>query len=276
MIKVIFNADDFGFSRGVNEGILHCFKNGVISSASLFANMNSTKNAIDIIKKNNLKDIGVHLNITDGKGLAGRSTITDKKGNFIGGHRLFLRLFLKRVDFKDIMREFEAQINFIMNYKIKPSHLDTHMYIHAYQSISDICVNLAKKYGIKSIRNSYDSNILRCNFLNFQYLKLIFINKLSKNQKAFFLRNNIKTTDCFHGIMQMYCKNPLDYFIKTLKKLKEGTHEIMCHPGYPDEELMALSPYYPARKKELIALCSKNVKSIIKEKNIMVLGFNQL
>jgi predicted glycoside hydrolase/deacetylase ChbG (UPF0249 family) len=33
MAKLIFNADDLGLSRGVNRGILECYKNGIVNSA---------------------------------------------------------------------------------------------------------------------------------------------------------------------------------------------------------------------------------------------------
>jgi len=38
MIRVIINADDFGFCRSVNEGVVLAHRRGVVTSASILAN----------------------------------------------------------------------------------------------------------------------------------------------------------------------------------------------------------------------------------------------
>ncbi|MEH7013290.1 ChbG/HpnK family deacetylase, partial [Neobacillus niacini] len=39
MITLIVNADDFGFSRGVNYGIIDAHKYGIVNSATVMMNM---------------------------------------------------------------------------------------------------------------------------------------------------------------------------------------------------------------------------------------------
>lgn len=278
MIKVIFNADDFGFSKGVNKGVAHSIKKGVVSSTSLLTNMPSTEDAFSIIKKNNLKEIGVHLNITDGKSLTGRSSITDKKGNFIGAYNLLLKLFLNKISTGDLKEEFKHQIENVIDRGITPTHINSHMYLHACKPVCRIFIRLARKYNIKNIRNSYDSGITKDKFifLNSQYYKMIFINSQARLQKKILKKSNIKTTDYFHGILQMSCKNPLAYFSNIVNSMRKGTHEVMCHPGYSDDELKKLSPYTIARGRELKALCSPVLKDVIKKRGIKIMGFDDL
>ena len=38
MKRLIFNADDFGMTRGVNEGIVRAHREGILTSATLMAN----------------------------------------------------------------------------------------------------------------------------------------------------------------------------------------------------------------------------------------------
>ena len=45
-MRVIINADDFGFSKGVNLGILESFENGVVTDTSLMCNMPCFDHAI--------------------------------------------------------------------------------------------------------------------------------------------------------------------------------------------------------------------------------------
>jgi len=277
MIRVIFNADDFGFSKGVNKGVAYCMKKGIVSSTSLLTNMPSTENAFSMIKKNKIKDVGIHLNISIGRSINGKSSLTDNKGNFIGAYLLHLKLLFKFVRFNDIEDEFKSQIEYMIDRGVYPNHIDSHVYVHSYKSILNICIKLAKKYNIPKIRNSYDSNLLKnYNIFNFQYYILTFVNTMAKSQKKILHTNYIKTTDFFHGIMQMGSVNPLKYFIQLINNLKEGTHEIMCHPGYVDEELRSCSSYTFEREPELKALCSSILKRRLIQKRIKIIGFNDL
>jgi len=67
MLKLIVNADDFGLTEKVNEGILKCFSNGILRSTSLMANGQSFEHAIGIIRSNPELDIGVHLTLVEEK-----------------------------------------------------------------------------------------------------------------------------------------------------------------------------------------------------------------
>ena len=46
LMKVIMNADDFGFSRGVNLAILEGFQHGILTSTSLMVNMPGFEHAV--------------------------------------------------------------------------------------------------------------------------------------------------------------------------------------------------------------------------------------
>ena len=45
-MKVIMNADDFGFSKGVNLAILEGFQHGILTSTSLMVNMPGFEHAV--------------------------------------------------------------------------------------------------------------------------------------------------------------------------------------------------------------------------------------
>ncbi|MGH9864633.1 MAG: ChbG/HpnK family deacetylase, partial [Candidatus Acidiferrales bacterium] len=38
MKRLIVNADDFGYTRGVNAGIVRAFREGIVTSTTLMAN----------------------------------------------------------------------------------------------------------------------------------------------------------------------------------------------------------------------------------------------
>lgn len=60
-MKIIFNADDYGLTRGTVYGILDAYKKGVVRSTKLMATGEAFDLAVEIAKENPGLDIGVHL-----------------------------------------------------------------------------------------------------------------------------------------------------------------------------------------------------------------------
>ncbi|AEB07287.1 YdjC family protein [Coriobacterium glomerans PW2] len=52
MPLLIINADDFGYSAGINHGILDAFTEGILTSATLMANMPGFDMAADMARAN--------------------------------------------------------------------------------------------------------------------------------------------------------------------------------------------------------------------------------
>lgn len=65
MKKVIITADDFGFTKETNRGIIETFEKGVATELSLMMNCYGTDEAIKYAKKNKLNNVGVHLSLFD-------------------------------------------------------------------------------------------------------------------------------------------------------------------------------------------------------------------
>src|SRR5699024_11986375 len=83
MLKLIINADDFGYSRAVNYGIIDAHKKGVLTSTTLMTNMPGAEHAYKLGKEYNHLGIGVHLTLTCGKPLLdNHQTLVDADGNF--------------------------------------------------------------------------------------------------------------------------------------------------------------------------------------------------
>src|SRR5580700_2203972 len=60
---LIFNADDFGVSRGVNRGIVECHQRGVLTSTSFMVTGNAREEAIELSKANPDLAIGLHFDV---------------------------------------------------------------------------------------------------------------------------------------------------------------------------------------------------------------------
>jgi chitin disaccharide deacetylase len=63
MKRLIFNADDFGASTGVNRGILECHTRGVLTSASLMVTGRAVREAISMSRDHPALAVGLHWDV---------------------------------------------------------------------------------------------------------------------------------------------------------------------------------------------------------------------
>ena len=91
MLTLTVTADDFGYCKLRNKGILQLLKQGSITRTSLIVNAVNTTDAVTdfCYHVNSQERIGLHLNLTEGKPLSDVKEIlslTNKCGHFLGKH----------------------------------------------------------------------------------------------------------------------------------------------------------------------------------------------
>jgi len=156
MKKVIINADDFGLVQGVNEGIIKAHQEGILTSATLMANMPGFKEAVVLAGANPKLGVGVHLNILRGQPVSPTKkveSLLSKELRFIPSvSSLLRRIVWKRINFDEVEREFRAQVEKVLEVGLEPSHIDSEKHIHLIRPLFRIVLKLAKEYKIDKIR----------------------------------------------------------------------------------------------------------------------------
>ncbi|MBE6450517.1 MAG: ChbG/HpnK family deacetylase [Alphaproteobacteria bacterium] len=155
--KIIFNADDFGISLGVNQAIVKAYNEGVLNSASLMVNQKYAKDAVKLHKDMPNLALGLHVNLTNEYSTAKAEDIfllVDKNGKFKNGFlKLFLLSMLRPRKFKQQAKiEIEAQIQKAIKMGVNLSHIDSHRHVHMIPAVFDIFKEMMAKYGIKKTR----------------------------------------------------------------------------------------------------------------------------
>jgi predicted glycoside hydrolase/deacetylase ChbG (UPF0249 family) len=161
MPRVIFNADDFGASPGINLAVISAFRDGVLDSASLIMNAPHTEEAIRLARENPGLRIGVHLNLTRQRGektLADPAAIPLLAGD--GGRLrhgfsgLFLLSLLRRGELRrQAGIEMRAQVEKAVASGIRPTHLDSHRHVHMIPALFETVRRLSADYGIPRVRD---------------------------------------------------------------------------------------------------------------------------
>ena len=84
MKKIIFRADDLGYSEGVNQGIAKTVKRGFIQTVGLIVNLEHSQEGFELIKEYEVC-LGLHVNISYGKPVSDPltlSSLVDENGMF--------------------------------------------------------------------------------------------------------------------------------------------------------------------------------------------------
>ncbi|MBI4844293.1 MAG: ChbG/HpnK family deacetylase [Nitrospirae bacterium] len=272
---LIVNADDFGIARPVNEGILRCFRQGIVTSASVLSNGSGFDDAAAAALSEKL-NVGIHLTLMDGSPLsdAGKvQSLTDGRGFFLRDYASFsLRYFRGGISLPEAEREFRAQIEKFLSAGLKPSHINGHNHVHIFPGLADIVIKLMKEYGIKTVRmpDASMSGALKNPSVN-SLAKLILIS-LARRAKKKVLANGLFAPDHFEGLFSSgrLFKSEI---LSVLDRLKPGVTELMCHPGLDDRELALAHPWGYGWGKETEALCDSEVKKRAAELGIRLTGF---
>ena len=264
-IRLIFNADDFGFTRDVNEGIVEAHRNGVLTATTLMANGDAFEHAVALARETPSLDVGVHLVMVQGQSVAspGRAmpaTLRDLA-------RALMRRELAVYD------EAAAQVRRIIDAGIEPSHIDTHKHTHLFPPVLDAVARVAREFGIPWVRRPFDFGVSRGTGVAKQAVMAGM--KMMRPRFATALAG-LRMTDYFAGF-QITGNLDAAAMIDTLERLPEGLTEFMCHPGKCGAELRgAATRLKESRAVELAALMSPAVRRVIGQRRIVLTDYKSL
>ncbi|MGH9747024.1 MAG: carbohydrate deacetylase [Candidatus Acidiferrales bacterium] len=287
MKNLILNADDFGLTRGVNEGIIRAHREGILTSATLMACGPAFEHAVHLAKENPRLGVGCHLVLVGGTVVAPLNevpTIADRTGRMPASLGSFVtRLSAGGIRVTEIARELRAQVQKIRDAGIEPTHLDTHKHTHAHPAVMEALGRVAREFGITGVRKPMEN--LRDSW------------ESSRADGPGISRELLAATAAraagplFHSVARKYSLRSPDYFLglamtgqlgpQALQNMigivQHGTTEIMIHPGICDADLQQLgSRLQKQREAELAALLDPAVKSAIEERGIRLITYAEL
>jgi len=287
MKNLIVNADDLGWTGGVNRGILDAFRRGIVTSTSLLASGSAFLEAAKAAKSAPGLGVGVHLNLSDGAPVADHESVTsllNDKGEFADGpESLLLKRARRGLVLDEVEEEWDAQIQKVRDAGIRPTHLDGHKHVHMLPGLFGIALRLAKKHGIEAVRVSLEESSLRAalafgekhraGIVMKQGVQARALKLLARDARQQAARAGIATADYFCGIAQTgeLTRQGVE---RLLTSLPEGTTELMCHPGYADEALQKTATRLQAsRQKELDILTDTRIRNLVASQGIRLIDY---
>jgi chitin disaccharide deacetylase len=284
--SLIVNADDLGWTEGVNLGIVEAFRQGIVTSASLLANGAAFAHGVEMARAAPGLGVGVHLNLSDGEPAAPRELVTclvNEEGKFTGGPERLLLRGARRAMAQEAEQEWDAQIQKVRDAGIEPTHLDGHKHVHMLPGLFEITLRLAKRHGIGAVRVAHETSSLRAalsaggkqraSVVMKQGVQARGLKLLARDAREQAERAGIVTADYFCGIAQTG-ELTREGVARLLKNLPDGTTELMCHPGYVDAALARTATRLQgSRRTELEILTDAGIRNLVASEGIRLIDY---
>jgi chitin disaccharide deacetylase len=133
--SLIVNADDFGLSPGVDEGVIAAHERGIVSSASLMVRWPAAVEAALSARDHPELGLGLHIDLSERE---------YRDGAWLCGYQV--------VDLKDqsavadeVARQLDAFRRLVGR---NPTHLDSHQHVHRKEPVKSILIERARALAV--------------------------------------------------------------------------------------------------------------------------------
>jgi predicted glycoside hydrolase/deacetylase ChbG (UPF0249 family) len=147
---LIVNADDFGLSHGVNQGIVVAHEQGIVTSASLMVRPPAAPAAIDLARQHPELSLGLHVDLSEWE---------FRDGAWVAVYQV-VDLDNQSAVAAEVARQLDAFRRLVGR---DPSHLDSHQHLHRKQPLRSVLLELARKFDIP-LRHLSPSIVFRSDF----------------------------------------------------------------------------------------------------------------
>ena len=276
---VIINGDDFGMRWEVNEAIVRAHKQGVLTSATIMANMPLAEEAIKSAKEIPSLGVGVHLNLSKGKPVSNdqivKSLLNENGELYLSQGKIWTKSILRWKTRRAIYTELAGQIQWVIDKGIRPTHLDSHYHIHIFPIVYSIVCSLAKRFNIGAIRWVYEpKSVVRLPWPLFTeefsrqakaFRKLARINRIQNGE---FLKSGALLGVSHRGRIDV------NFFRAAATYSPTMVTEVMTHPAVTSSEYDKETGQ--RRQAELNALCDERTKRYFKDAQVKLAHYGQV
>ncbi len=285
---LIINADDFGMCHSANLAVMDLLKDGCITSSTIMAPCAWAKEAVDFAKKNPELAIGVHLTTTSEWGqyrwkpLSGGKSLVDEEG--------FMHhesdQFEAAADLKETEAEIKAQIEFLKNLGLNPSHLDNHMgSLYGIETgrteLAQLVISIAGEYGLPfrfpmTFTEQQFSNDMLAIHIDKELVQQ-FIGGFAQLGKSLgvAMPDYLIPNDWAGPQAESY-ENFREYLYSLYSSYEPGVTETYLHPALESDELKAITGSWQRRVWEYRIMKDPMTKQHIESCGIKLINYRDL
>lgn len=267
---LIIHADDAGLSHSENQATIQALQNGSVNSYSIMVPCPWFYEMAIFAKNNPQFDCGIHLTLTcewenykfsPVLPVSEVSSLVDQNGYFYKTRKDFK----ENAKPKEIKKELTAQIERALQFGIKPSHLDSHMYsVGVTPEILDLYKELGKTYNIPVLINKE------------------FLESISLSDEKYDLENTLLAETLLIGNYSDFEKGELKKsYEDALDNITSGFNIFLLHPAFDDFEMQGITVNHPNfgsawRQIDFDYFTSPECQSKLKENNIQLITWKDI
>ncbi len=288
--RLIVNADDFGMSRGIADGIILAHRYGFVTSTSLMVNMPAAEYAVSRLAAMPRLSVGAHLNITAGRPILPTEkvpTLVDASGRFHGAAAMSRKLWQWRAAGNEIEAEFRAQIQWMKDRGLRPTHADSHQHMHIYPAAIGPFIRSLAAEGIRCTRaprsvawpknRAFSSDSIggphagslarRISVRLYRgFLQAVAFRRFDMpDSRVSFLSRDRSNLDVLG-----------ERWKSTFENLPHGTFELACHPGLFERGFSEADPIHALREEELHWLTDREWRDALDRSGIQLISYRDL
>lgn len=249
MTAIIVNADDLGRSVGINDGIFAAHRRGLVTSATLMVGFPAAADAARRLPEHPELGVGLHATFTGGRPTLppGRvPSLVDIQGQLPRRPES-----LAGAAPGEVLAELRNQLAVFRDLTGRlPTHLDSHHHSHRLPGVLDAVVAVAREHDLP----------VRC---------------ASAEVAERLRRDRVRSTDAF--VERFFGPDAtLPVLLEILAAIAHGSAgltEIMCHPGFADDELRGSSTYADERAREVEVLSHPEALAMVRELGLRPVHF---
>ena len=283
--RLIINADDFGWSRGITDGILLAHEEGVVTSTTLMANQVASEYALEQASRAPQLGIGIHLRLCDGAPvLPSREvrSLVDQEGTFYSIVELRRRLWQRKVLRAEIETEFRAQIRWLKDRGVNPTHADSHHHIHVHPYVAGPFCRALLAEGVRRARPAIQqcwpkNGTLAGAHAGPLYRRVLLKSYLEVLQRTVF--HSLESPDWRLAPHPRYRGKPEllgQAWRSAIESFPLGTCELECHPGFSESGFSEEDNWRDRRELELRFLRDPDLRLLIRRTGIELINYSQL
>ena len=283
--RLITNADDFGWSRGITDGILLAHREGVITSTTLMANQPASEYALEQARQVPKLGVGIHLRLCDGLPVLPPrevQSLINQEGKFYSIAELKHRLWRRKVLRSEIQEEFRAQIRWMKERGVIPTHADSHHHIHVHPFVAVPFREALAAEGIRRARPACQQCSPRNGVVAGAhggplYRRVLLKSYLDILQRTVF--RSLESPDYRLAAHPRYRgKSELlgESWRAALQSLPPGTYELECHPGLSETGFSETDNWRHRREEELRLLTDPGLRLLMEENGIERISYADL
>ena len=286
---LIINADDFGMCHSANQAVMDLFKSGGITSATIMAPCAWAGEAVNFAKANPEYAVGVHLTTTSEWGHYRWMPVSGIKGSLVDSEGFMHHEsdeFEKAADIEEVQKEIVAQVEFLKNLGLEPSHLDNHMgSLYGIETgrveLAKLAIETAASYGLPfRFPMTFTDAQFENDMLGIHVDKEMvqqFIGGFSQLGKALgvAMPDYLLPGD-WAGPQRESYENYREYIYELYRTFEPGVTETYIHPAYISDELKSITGTWERRNWEYKLFSDPKTKQHIDSLGIKLINYRDL